>query len=92
MTLERHKNLKDALNNPEIIDIAPSVMSKRMIKSKEEIDLILPTSDDVEPISLMRDIYYKGVNLFMSDYHSISTCHNKFLFYKKLKTIRSFKS
>ena len=31
----------------------------------------------------MRDIYYKGVNLFMSDYHSISTCHNKFLFYKK---------
>ena len=50
---------------------------------KEEIDLILPTSDDVEPISLMRDIYYKGVNLFMSDYHTISTCHNKFLFYKK---------
>ena len=40
LTLERHKNLKDALNKPEIIDIAPFVMLKRMIKSKEEIDLI----------------------------------------------------
>jgi len=40
LTLERHKKLKDALNNPEIIDIAPLVMSKRMIKSKEEINLI----------------------------------------------------
>ena len=40
LTLERHKDLKEALNNPEIIDIAPSVMKKRMIKSKEEIILI----------------------------------------------------
>ena len=40
LTLERHKNLNEALSNPELIDIAPSIMSKRMIKSKEEIDLI----------------------------------------------------
>ena len=40
LTLERYKNLKDALGSPELIDIAPSVMSKRMIKSKEEIALI----------------------------------------------------
>ena len=37
LTLERYKNLKDALGNPELIDITPFVMSKRMIKSKEEI-------------------------------------------------------
>jgi creatinase len=40
LTLERHKNLKEALGNPELIDIAPLVMQKRMIKSKEEIALI----------------------------------------------------
>jgi len=40
LTFERHKNLKDALGNPELIDIAPLVMSKRMIKSNEEISLI----------------------------------------------------
>jgi len=40
LTLERHKNLKDALNNPEIIDIAPLITKKRMIKSEEEIKLI----------------------------------------------------
>ena len=40
LTLQRHKNLKDALGNPELIDIAPLVMLKRMIKSKEEIALI----------------------------------------------------
>ena len=40
LTLERHKNLKDALGNPELIDVAPSIMLKRMIKSKEEIKLI----------------------------------------------------
>jgi creatinase len=40
LTLERHKKLKDALGNPELIDIAPFVMSKRMIKSNEEIRLI----------------------------------------------------
>ena len=40
LTLERHKNLKDALGNPELIDIAPFIMLKRMIKSKEEIKLI----------------------------------------------------
>jgi creatinase len=40
LTLERNKNLKDALGNPELIDISPFVMLKRMIKSKEEIALI----------------------------------------------------
>jgi creatinase len=40
LTLERHKSLKDALGDPEFIDIAPHVMLKRMIKSSEEISLI----------------------------------------------------
>ena len=40
LTLERHKNLKGALSNPELIDIAPLVMFRRMIKSQEEISLI----------------------------------------------------
>ena len=40
LTLDRHKSLKDALNNPEIIDVAPLIMLKRMIKSEEEIKLI----------------------------------------------------
>jgi len=40
LTIERHQNLKDSLSNPEIIDIAPSTMLQRMIKSKEEITLI----------------------------------------------------
>ena len=40
LTLERYTSLREALSDPELIDIAPAVMSKRMIKSKEEIDLI----------------------------------------------------
>jgi creatinase len=40
LTLERHKNLQDTLGNPELIDVAPFIMFKRMIKSKEEIALI----------------------------------------------------
>jgi creatinase len=40
LTLERHKNLRDALGDPELIDISPLVMAKRMIKSQEEIELI----------------------------------------------------
>ena len=40
LTLDRYKHLKDALDSPELIDIAPFVMLKRMIKSKEEINLI----------------------------------------------------
>ena len=40
LTLERHKNLKDSLGSTELIDIAPLVMMKRMIKSEEEITLI----------------------------------------------------
>ena len=40
LTMERHQNLKDALGNPEIIDIAPTTMLQRIIKSEEEIILI----------------------------------------------------
>jgi len=40
LTMERYQNLKDSLENPEIIDIAPSTMQQRMIKSEEEIALI----------------------------------------------------
>jgi creatinase len=40
LTMERHQNLKDSLGNPEIIDISPSTMLQRMIKSEEEIVLI----------------------------------------------------
>ena len=40
LTIERHQNLKDSLGDPEIIDIALSTMSQRMIKSEEEIILI----------------------------------------------------
>ena len=40
LTIERHQNLKDSLGNPEIIDIAPSTMLQRMIKSEDEITLI----------------------------------------------------
>ena len=40
LTMERHQNLKDSLDNPEIIDIAPSTIIQRMIKSEEEIALI----------------------------------------------------
>ena len=40
LTVERYQNLKDSLGNPEIIDISPSTMQQRMIKSEEEIALI----------------------------------------------------
>ena len=40
LTMERYQNLKDSLNDPEIIDIAPFTMLQRMIKSEEEIVLI----------------------------------------------------
>jgi len=40
LTVERYQNLKDSLGNPEIIDISPSTMLQRMIKSEEEINLI----------------------------------------------------
>ena len=40
LTIERYKNLDDSLGNPKIIDIAPSTMQQRMIKSEEEIVLI----------------------------------------------------
>ena len=40
LTIERHQNLKDSLDNPEIINIASSAMLQRMIKSEEEIALI----------------------------------------------------
>jgi len=40
LTMERYQNLKDSLGNPEIIDISPSTMLQRMIKTEEEIVLI----------------------------------------------------
>ena len=40
LTMERYQNLKDSLGDPKIIDIAPSTMLQRMIKSEEEIALI----------------------------------------------------
>ena len=40
ITLERKKSLKDALNDPELVNITQDTMQQRMIKSKEEIDLI----------------------------------------------------
>ena len=40
LTIERHQNLKDSLGKSETIDIAPSTMLQRMIKSEEEITLI----------------------------------------------------
>jgi len=40
LTIERFKNLKDSLGNPELIDVGPSTMVQRMIKSEEEIALI----------------------------------------------------
>ena len=39
LTMERYQNLKDSLGDPEIIDISPSTMLQRMIKSEEEIAL-----------------------------------------------------
>ena len=40
LTMVRYQNFKDSLGNPEIIDITPSTMLQRMIKSEEEIVLI----------------------------------------------------
>jgi len=40
LTMERYKNLKDALDDPGTVDIAPFAMQQRMIKSEEEINLI----------------------------------------------------
>ena len=40
LTMERYQNLKDALDDPETVDIAPFTMQQRMIKSEEEINLI----------------------------------------------------
>ena len=40
LTMERYQNLKDALGDPEMIDISPTTMQQRMIKSDEEIVLI----------------------------------------------------
>ena len=40
LTIERFQNLKDSLGNPELIDVGPSTMVQRMIKSEEEIALI----------------------------------------------------
>ena len=58
LTIERHQNLKDSLGNPEIIDIAPSAMLQRMIKSEEEITLIKSGAKiaDIGGEALVREI------------------------------------
>jgi creatinase len=58
LTLERHKNLKNALGNPKLVDIAPLVMLKRMIKSNEEINLITSGAKiaDIGGEALVREI------------------------------------
>ncbi len=58
LTLERYKNLKEALGDTELIDIAPSVMLKRMIKSKEEINLITSGANiaDIGGEALVKEI------------------------------------
>ena len=40
LTMERYQNLKDSLDDPETVDIAPFTMQQRIIKSEEEINLI----------------------------------------------------
>ena len=50
------------------------------IIEKENIDLILPTSNDVIPLSMNKDNI--DAMMFMSDYDVIETCVDKFLFYK----------
>ena len=40
LTMEQYQNLKNALNNPEMIDVSPFTMQQRMVKSDEEIILI----------------------------------------------------
>jgi creatinase len=58
LTLERYENLKVALDNPELIDIAPFVMLKRMIKSNEEINLITSGANiaDIGGEALIKEI------------------------------------
>ena len=58
LTMERYHNLKDSLGNPEIIDIAPSAMLQRMIKSEEEITLIKSGAKiaDIGGEALVREI------------------------------------
>ena len=53
------------------------------IVDKENIDLILPTGPDVEPIS--KNAHLFGDKLFMSDYESIVNCVDKWRFYNKCK-------
>jgi len=58
LTLERHKTLKDSLNNPEMFDVAPFVMLQRMIKSEEEINLIISGAKiaDIGAEALVKEI------------------------------------
>ena len=49
------------------------------IVDKENINLILPTGPDVEPIS--KNAHLFGDKLFMSDYESIVNCVDKWRFY-----------
>ena len=69
--------------------IVPPMQDDKYIKeiSKvvevENIDLILPTGPDVEPISKNAHLF-EG-KLFMSDYESIMDCTDKWRFYNKCK-------
>lgn len=56
------------------------------VVKREDIDLVLPTSDDVISISHAKDWLFNNVILFMSDYNSISKCVDKFLFYNECET------
>ncbi len=69
--------------------VVPSTNNKKYIEeiykivNKENIDLIIPTGPDVEPISKNAHLF-EG-KLFMSDYETIINCHNKWKFYNKCK-------
>ena len=69
--------------------VVPPTNNKKYIEelhkivTKENIDLIIPTGPDVEPISKNAHLF-EG-KLFMSDYETIINCHNKWRFYNKCK-------
>ena len=50
--------------------------------NKENIDLVLPTSDDVIPISWAENWFISYINLFLSGWHCVNKCTDKFLFYE----------
>ncbi len=58
LTIERCQSLRDSLNNPELIDVGPSTMIQRMIKSEEEIALIKSSAKiaDIGGEALVKEI------------------------------------